>query len=272
MAKVELLTSKTEFKQKTNADVRNLGPIVRDYEEQISTASQTEIVLNDFVMSVDSSGNPTPEGVFQLIVDGKILTPGASNDYVFTSISNGVSKTIALNQSLDVDLNIIAQKVGITRESFPNPSSVAAEILDLKKDFAFHVYLNALKNYTLTGDQTLTFDAEVKDNNSAFNVGTNRFQPDLAGEYYIDLKCLVSSVTAATHDCLLGIRKNGVTADESFMAALSATSTSQFGKSSAIITMNGTTDYIDAYVNGGGDVNFDVPSSSSRVRMIGYKI
>lgn len=113
MSATKALNSKTNIKQATRADlpVGLRQPVINRYAAD-STAAQTVI---NFGFQVDTVGNPD---AFILIVDGRILTPGAANDYTFTSVnSTGFTSQVTMTFPLLVGLNIQAIKMGLKKES-----------------------------------------------------------------------------------------------------------------------------------------------------------
>lgn len=121
--KSEQINSYTEIKQKTDRDVRQLGILVSESYETESTDQQTVINLN---MSVDIN-NKKQVWVF---IDGQKLVEGATGNYTFTNIVSNVSAQITLNAPLIAGLPIQVYKLGAYQETFPNPSSVTATLLN----------------------------------------------------------------------------------------------------------------------------------------------
>jgi hypothetical protein len=123
--KSEQINSYTEIKQRTDRDVRQVGVLASDRYETESTASQTVINLPFTV-----SQTVEAKRAFQLFVDGTLLREGATNDFQFTNILSTVSSQVTLNIPIVASLNIIALKLGGYVDSFPNPSSVTATLLN----------------------------------------------------------------------------------------------------------------------------------------------
>ena len=71
-----------------------------------STASQTIINFGYNVNMLSA----TDQAAFQLIVDGKVLTQGASYDYQFTNIISNLSNQVTLNTAIIAGLPIQALK------------------------------------------------------------------------------------------------------------------------------------------------------------------
>lgn len=107
------LSSKGNVKKNTNQDLpfNPAQPVINSFYA-VSTAGQTSIANLGF--TVDTVNNPD---VFFLFVDGKKLRLGTGNDYVFAAVAaDGTSSSITLNQSLPVNLNIQAYKLGLKPE------------------------------------------------------------------------------------------------------------------------------------------------------------
>lgn len=114
-----------EIKQKTNRDLRNLGPLVQFRDTDLTVASQTDYTLSFAVPIANKQ-------LFKLHIDGNLLTEGASNDFEFIEISSGVSSKIRLTASPIAGLLIDYELSGARIAEFPSPLTVQAEINDLK--------------------------------------------------------------------------------------------------------------------------------------------
>jgi len=124
MANIEQGNAFLELKQRTNRDVRQLGPIVgQSYGPVESTAGQTTINLSFAVEQTD-----TAKKQVQLFVDGKLLSEGAGNDYTYIGAVNGQSSQVQLSAPLAAGLNIFAQRVGVSIQNFPSPATVQATL------------------------------------------------------------------------------------------------------------------------------------------------
>ena len=112
MGITQALNSKANVKKLTNQDLpfAPQQPVIASYYAT-STAGQTIINLT---FTVDT----TNTDIFWLFVDGKKLDIGAANDYTMTAVApDGTSSQVTLNQSLPVNLNIQAFKLGLKKES-----------------------------------------------------------------------------------------------------------------------------------------------------------
>jgi hypothetical protein len=106
------LNSKANIKQFSAADLpfNPKQPVIQRYEAT-STSGQTVINLP---FSVDMNAKEN----FQLFVNGALLREGSSNDFQFTAIdTNHMSSQVTLNYGLLANLNIIAVKMGLKKES-----------------------------------------------------------------------------------------------------------------------------------------------------------
>lgn len=113
MSLTKPLNSKVNMKQYSNADlpVNPKQPAIARYTAE-STANQTTINLPFQIDTVNAADS------FLLMVDGKVLTPGSTNDYQFAGVDSfGFSSTISLNYSLSAGLNIQAIKLGLKKET-----------------------------------------------------------------------------------------------------------------------------------------------------------
>lgn len=103
---------------------------------------------------------------------------------------------------------------------------------------AFSVNKGGTNQTVTNGALTLlTWSTERFDTNS--NFASNRFTPTVAGEYFINLAVGCS----AGNEAQALIYKNGVATH----FGMSARATNAFGSVNAIIEMNGSTDYLEAY-------------------------
>ncbi len=127
MAKIEQANAFLELKQRSNRDVRQLGPLVTQFYEAESTASQTIINLS---FAVEQSASSKQQVL--VYVDGKLLREGSGNDYTYSSISGGQSSQITMAAPLAAGLNILVYRVGASIQSVPNASSIQATVNSLR--------------------------------------------------------------------------------------------------------------------------------------------
>lgn len=111
---------------------------------------------------------------------------------------------------------------------------------------AFSVHKNGT-NQTVAQDTDvkLTWSTEGFDTNN--NFATDRFTPTVAGKYLI----VVSTQCAQAGACMPSIFKNGALAARSANTNINIGQTEQ---ATAIVDMNGTTDYVEAFINSASSV------------------
>jgi len=114
----------------------------------------------------------------------------------------------------------------------------------------------SIPNNTVTKVQ---FDTEVFDTDNYYDNSTNyRFTPLVAGKYFVTLQAGFANLTNVTHRIVLEIHKNGSTyARVGDLAANSDSSADPNLTMSAIVEMNGSTDYLEGaiYQDTGGAVS-----------------
>jgi hypothetical protein len=117
---------------------------------------------------------------------------------------------------------------------------------------AFSVNNNGVAETVTAGTWTkLTFSTKSYDTNSNYSTSTNKFTPTVAGKYLITVSIRCND---STNGCIAGIWKNGSEYEEGIYNSNNSTQTSEVN---ALIDMNGTTDYLEAYAadNGGTNIN-----------------
>lgn len=108
---------------------------------------------------------------------------------------------------------------------------------------AFSAYSSAGTSMTNATYVKVTFDTERFDTNS--NFASSRFTPTVAGYYQINSN-LVYLATVSVTQVVLALYKNGVS--ETYTNIVTNTTTSSSINLSYIISMNGSTDYIEMYL------------------------
>ena len=105
---------------------------------------------------------------------------------------------------------------------------------------AFSAYATSNQSIPATTNTKLVFDTEEYDTNS--NFASNRFTPTVAGYYLMTATCRGN---AGNNELNLGIWKNGgSTAKQGAILAAGSTATT----TNAMFYMNGSTDYLEAYL------------------------
>jgi len=163
-------------------------------------------------------------------------------------------------------------------------TKLQAESLNLADDFtftgtvagaggnnrpAFHAYLSSDFTIPNSTNTKVQFNVETFDTDNCYDNSTNyRFTPNVAGKYYVYFHTLVES--GNTFDIYAKINKNG-----SGIAEVPAynNGSAEGVNCFTTIDMNGTTDYLEAYVwqNFGASKNI-AGSSPWKSRFGAYKI
>ena len=140
---------------------------------------------------------------------------------------------------------------------------------------AFHAYLSSTQSGTNSSFVKLNANTEVYDTDNCYDNSTNyRFTPNVAGKYYFYLNCEIAVDAYAIFSCGLLFYKNNSQYSFQQNAINSNVLLSTPQHHSQIIDMNGTTDYVEAYIwcqrHTGTVVNFN---SNNKATYFGaYKI
>lgn len=134
--------------------------------------------------------------------------------------------------------------------------AAAAGIISSKFD-GLSLSLAALGGQTFTTGSTtvIKFDTAIVDTQGAYSVSTGKYTPTEAGKYFV-----VTSVTdednagaGSFNFCFVDIRKNGTRVAEAAAGVLSPAGGIGYSSTtmtvSALVSMNGTTDFIDIFLN-----------------------
>jgi hypothetical protein len=108
---------------------------------------------------------------------------------------------------------------------------------------AFSVYISADQSITSNTNTKVAFDTEIFDTNNCWNTSTYRFTPTVAGYYQINLNLWVGNTTVITR-WIGKIYKNGAV----YSYTTDLLGTQYGGCGSCVVYCNGTTDYIEGYV------------------------
>ncbi len=113
----------------------------------------------------------------------------------------------------------------------------------------FSAYKNSGSNtFTSASFVQITFDAEVFDNGSYYDTTASRFTPLKAGQYFITVTCFLNGT--AGDKPFIYIAKNGGTSDNNSKEHIVECRTTAANISltvTAIVDLNGTTDYVEVY-------------------------
>jgi hypothetical protein len=116
---------------------------------------------------------------------------------------------------------------------------------------AFSAYLGTTQNLTTNTITKVAIDTEFFDTNSCYDITTYRFTPTVAGYYQVNATVRFSATATTITQAVIQIYKNGTSfAVVSVDNVPSTVFTSQVNRNgSTIISMNGTTDYIELYAS-----------------------
>ena len=123
---------------------------------------------------------------------------------------------------------------------------------------AFEAYTNVDQTVSDGTDTKITFNTEVLDTDNNYDTSTSRFTPQTAGKYLVNTSILGTDGTTTLVWCEIYLYKNGSKYKEA-RYNFNANYISGFnGILSGNVDMNGTTDYLEVYVNmnssNGGDI------------------
>jgi hypothetical protein len=119
---------------------------------------------------------------------------------------------------------------------------------------AFSAYGSAFQSIANTTYTKIAFSAELFDTNSNYDTTNYRFLPTVAGYYQINATINFSSAVGGAG--FIAIYKNGTIYCQGTATALNAGVT-QNGVVSQLVSLNGSTDYIEiyGYQSSGGNLN-----------------
>lgn len=108
---------------------------------------------------------------------------------------------------------------------------------------AFSAYLGSNQNPTNATYTKVQINTESFDTASCFDTSLYRFTPNVAGYYQVQAACRISSTTPSTY--VWAIYKNGSNIAELNVATTPAAFDNRVV--SSLVSMNGTTDYLEFY-------------------------
>lgn len=137
--------------------------------------------------------------------------------------------------------------------------SLSIELLQKNYGPAFYAYSTvnrAVGSPALPPGTKLTFDAESFDTNSCFDTSNSRFTPNVKGVYQINFSAICADTTTGAL-VIASLVKNGTAIKNISVNTTAATAQVNVGFG-ALVSMNGTTDYLEIFANGSAvsTVNF----------------
>ena len=115
---------------------------------------------------------------------------------------------------------------------------------------AFEAYLSTTTTLTNSTDVKIQYDTEILDTNNAYDNSTNyRFTPQVAGKYLVYANIFFSGTSSSQIEYLEHkIYKNGSSYKSTVNDPINSVKTNQVNLPvSAIIDMNGSTDYVESF-------------------------
>lgn len=121
--------------------------------------------------------------------------------------------------------------------------TAAVTLATLGNGPAFSAYLSTNQTPTNATYTKVQINTESYDTNGCFDTTLYRFTPTVAGYYQVQAACRISGTTPSTY--VWAIYKNGSNIAELNIASTPATYDNRVVAS--LISMNGTTDYLEFY-------------------------
>ncbi len=129
---------------------------------------------------------------------------------------------------------------------------------------AFYAYSNSSQSIANTTFTKIQYNVESFDTNSNYDSTTNyRFTPTVAGYYQINARIQFGAAATAAAEAFISIYKNGSEYARLTSGPVPVSGVPSPG-GSVLVYLNGTTDYVEAYVyqNRGGSYSTDVAVAS----------
>ena len=138
------------------------------------------------------------------------------------------------------------------------PDSASGTVLTSKFGPAFAARNNSAQTITNSTTATMQFDTEYFDTDNCYNTSNYRFTPNVAGIYLISSSVQINSLSGIIS---LDIRLNG--ARYANMALNLNPTGLQTASNSVLVSMNGSTDYVDIGIFQNSGSNKDTVASPS---------
>lgn len=193
------------------------------------------------------------------VAGSNTLTLPASTGTILTNVSGqSINTSIGINGATSGTVTLTVPAVAGT-----NTVTIAAQTGTLNAAGpAFSAYASATQTVTLNTATKVAIDTEEFDTNNNFDTTTNRFTPTVAGYYQVN-GILRGSVATTFTVCNVTIYKNGAGYKSTNISGTLGAASANTIPVSAIIYMNGTTDYLELWgsINGTGAATFVATSS-----------
>ena len=139
---------------------------------------------------------------------------------------------------------------------------------------AFSAYLSSIQSISNSTTTTILYNAEQVDTDNCYDTSTGRFTPTTAGKYFVTFSAIGQTGQNSNADFIFGyIKKNTTTVGYTIVDFRANPGRAASITNSAIVSMNGTTDYLltQIYVTGnfsGSGLQVDVNSNFNAYKII----
>ena len=115
---------------------------------------------------------------------------------------------------------------------------------------AFKAIMSATQTISNNTETKIIFDTKVFDTSTNYSTANYRFTPTVAGYYNVAANLVFTGIATRDYTLLVEIRKNGSfsTYNNSVMSFKVGSGGDTAVPASTLISMNGTTDYLEIYV------------------------
>ena len=126
------------------------------------------------------------------------------------------------------------------------PAKLDAFTLNKNSEGFFHaVRASGVQSVNDSTDTVITYDSEVLDSEGWLNAGTGKLLPNRACTMMLSAGLCINSLGAGTY-CVIRIRKNGSSVySQGISIHQAAALEAEYASTSAVVSFNGTTDYIE---------------------------
>ena len=162
--------------------------------------------------------------------------------------------------------------IGVSGDTVNIPSGVTIANAGTATGFgsntpAFFVQRSANQSIATSTLTQIQFDSETLDTDSAFNVGSHRFTPQVSGYYLIGMNVRLTSDQDFDQN-YIQINKNSSIVFQSYWE--NKFYNGHFGQT--VIQLNGSTDYVTFYIHQNRGGNTDINANGTETFAFGHRI
>ena len=181
-----------------------------------------------------------------------------------TTINSNTTDGIIITPDLSGEIKLQSDGTDIATVDSSGITMASGKNLVQPNTPTFRATLSASQSLTASADQKVNFNVADFDTTSDFDTSNYRFTPSVAGYYWISF---TAGRAYSTGDWLASIYKNG---SEYTRGQYSASG--DYGiQASGVVYLNGSTDYVEAYVYNGSTTG-NLFSTSARTHFDGFLI